>query len=125
EGTVHSSVSREEFTDAVKCAQRYIRAGVIYQVNLAQRFASLAPDSGWDLYERLSAVSPTPFSAFIDCGEFELVSSSPELFLRLSGNQIVTRPIKGTRARSADPTRDAQLTYELQTSPKEMAELVM
>jgi len=54
-----------------------------------------------------------------------LVSSSPELFLRLSGSQIVTRPIKGTRGRSSDPTRDAQLTYELQTSSKEMAELVM
>jgi para-aminobenzoate synthetase component 1 len=47
------------------------------------------------------------------------------MFLRLSGPHITTRPIKGTRPRSADPTRDAQLTYELQTSPKEMAELVM
>src|SRR5207253_2875514 len=52
-------------------------------------------------------------------------SSSPELFLRLTGAQIQTRPIKGTRPRSSDPTRDAQLTYELQTSAKEMAELVM
>ncbi len=56
---------------------------------------------------------------------FQLASSSPELFLRLSGRHILTRPIKGTRPRSADPTRDAQLTYELQTSAKEMAELVM
>jgi anthranilate/para-aminobenzoate synthase component I len=54
-----------------------------------------------------------------------MASSSPELFLRLSGGHIQTRPIKGTRPRSADPTRDAQLTYELQTSAKEMAELVM
>src|SRR5207237_1908207 len=52
-------------------------------------------------------------------------SSSPELFLRLNGQQVHTRPIKGTRPRSPDPTRDAQLSYELQTSPKEMAELVM
>src|SRR5213075_1475574 len=52
-------------------------------------------------------------------------SSSPELFLRLSGPHIQTRPIKGTRPRSADPTRDAQLTYELQTSSKEISELVM
>src|SRR5256885_8077449 len=47
------------------------------------------------------------------------------MFLRLSGSHIKTRPIKGTRPRSSDPTRDAQLTYELQTSSKEMAELVM
>ncbi|HWI58300.1 MAG TPA: anthranilate synthase component I family protein, partial [Bacillota bacterium] len=81
--------------------------------------------SGWELFQRLSAVSPAPFSAYLGGGEFELVSSSPELFLRLSGASIQTRPIKGTRPRSSDPTRDAQLTYELQTSPKEMAELVM
>src|SRR5207245_789974 len=56
---------------------------------------------------------------------FQIASSSPELFLRLSGAHIQTRPIKGTRPRSTDPTRDAQLTYELQTSPKEMAELLM
>src|SRR5262249_128002 len=66
-----------------------------------------------------------PFSAFLDCGDFQLASSSPEMFLRLSGSHVQTRPIKGTRPRSPDPTRDAQLTYELQTSAKEMAELVM
>src|SRR4029079_16277302 len=66
-----------------------------------------------------------PFSAYLDSGDFQLASSSPELFLRLSGSHIETRQIKGTRPRSSDPTRDAQLTYELQTSPKEMAELVM
>ena len=60
-----------------------------------------------------------------DCGDLQLASSSPELFLRLSGSHIQTRPIKGTRPRSSDPTRDAQLTCELQTSAKEMAELVM
>ena len=70
-------------------------------------------------------VSPAPFSAFLDCGDFQICSSSPELFLRLSGAQIQTRPIKGTRPRSADAARDAQLSYELQTSAKEMAELVM
>jgi para-aminobenzoate synthetase component 1 len=77
------------------------------------------------LFERLSEVSPAPFAAFLDCGDFHLASTSPELFLRLSGRHIVTRPIKGTRPRSADATRDAQLSYELQTSAKEMSELVM
>ena len=69
--------------------------------------------------------SPAPFSAYLDFADFELASTSPELFLRLSGNHILTRPIKGTRPRGSDPTRDAQLAYELQTSPKENAELVM
>jgi para-aminobenzoate synthetase component 1 len=149
------------FLTAVERAQRYIRAGDIYQVNLSQRLTverpwwgeatdepalqssgALRPARGdarptqngfygWELFQRLGAVSPAPFSAFMDCDagrrpcRFQVASSSPELFLRLSGSQIVTRPIKGTRPRDADPTRDAQLAYELQTSAKELAELVM
>jgi para-aminobenzoate synthetase component 1 len=158
---LQSNFSRAEFLAAVERAQRYIRAGDIYQVNLSQRltvklpwwdeatdepssqdFAAPYPargdarpttgnSSGWKLFKRLSMVSPAPFSAFLDCDDgrrhcrFQIVSSSPELFLRLSGSQIITRPIKGTRPRDADPTRDAQLAYELQTSAKELAELVM
>jgi para-aminobenzoate synthetase component I len=139
---VVSNFSRAEFLAAVECAQRYIRAGDIYQVNLSQRLAvscdfsglprrSALAKPGWELFQRLSMVSPAPFSAFLDCDDgrrhcrFQIASSSPELFLRLSGSQIITRPIKGTRPRDADPTRDAQLAYELQTSAKELAELVM
>jgi para-aminobenzoate synthetase component 1 len=120
-----SNFSRADFITAVERAQRYIRAGDIYQANLAQRLEAPCAFSGWELYRRLAAVSPAPFSAFLDCGEFQVASSSPELFLHLSGPHIQTRPIKGTRPRSAEPTRDAQLTYELQTSAKDMAELVM
>lgn len=122
---VSSSLSRAQFIRLVERAQRYIRAGDIYQVNLSQRLATPCLLSGWEMFQRLSAVSPAPFAGFLDCGEFQIASSSPELFLRLSGRHIKTRPIKGTRPRSSDPTRDAQLTYELQTSSKEMAELVM
>jgi para-aminobenzoate synthetase component 1 len=130
-GRLQSNLSRAEFIAAVERAQRYIRAGDIYQVNLSQRLMAQYPWSGWDLFQKLAAVSPAPFSAFLDCGmgrrhcRFQIVSSSPELFLRLSGSQIQTKPIKGTRPRDADPTRDAQLAYELQTSPKELAELIM
>lgn len=123
--SVRSNLSRAEFIAKVEQAQRYIFAGDIYQVNLSHRLSAKSSLSGWDFFQRLSSVSPAPFSAFLDCGEFQIASSSPELFLRLSGAQIQTRPIKGTRPRSADPNRDAQLTYELQTSAKEMAELVM
>jgi para-aminobenzoate synthetase component 1 len=120
-----SNLSRADFLSAVEHAQRYIRAGDIYQANLSQRLTAPCEFSGWELFERLSAVSSAPFSAFLDCGEFQIASSSPEQFLCMSGSHIVTRPIKGTRPRDGDPTRDAQLAYELQTSPKELAELVM
>jgi len=120
-----SNLSRSDFLTAVARAQEYIRAGDIYQVNLSHRLAAACDFSGWELFRRLGAVSPAPFSAFIDCGDFQIASSSPEQFLRMSSSQIITRPIKGTRPRDVDPTRDAQLAYELQTSAKELAELVM
>ena len=125
EGATSSNLSRAEFLAKVERIQRYIRAGDIYQVNLSQRLTVACELSGWEMFQRLSAVSPAPFSAFLDCGEFQIASSSPEQFLRLSGSHIQTRPIKGTRPRDHDPTRDAQLAYELQTSTKELAELVM
>ena len=124
-GPIESNLSQSEFVQRVEEAQRKIQSGDIYQVNLAQRFQAAWPGSGWDLFQRLSSVSPAPFAAYQDCGDFQIVSSSPELFLRLSGSKIGTRPIKGTRPRAKDPTEDTQLSYELQTSPKELAELVM
>jgi para-aminobenzoate synthetase component 1 len=124
-GAVNSNLSREAFIDKVRQAQRYIRAGDIYQVNLSHRLTADTDLRGWPFFRRLCDVSPAPFAAYLDCGDFQVCSSSPEMFLRLSGMDIQTRPIKGTRPRSADSNRDAQLTYELQTSPKEMAELVM
>jgi para-aminobenzoate synthetase component 1 len=122
---VSSNFSREEFLAGVRKAQEYIRLGHIYQVNLAQRLKVRSAVSGWEFFKKLFAASPAPYAAYLHCGAFEIVSSSPESFLRMNGSHIQTRPIKGTRPRSSDPIRDAQLTYELQTSPKEMAELVM
>lgn len=120
-----SSLSREEFLALVGRAQKYIRAGDIYQVNLAQRLEAGSAFNGWETFRALTSISPAPFSAYCDCGEFQIASTSPEMFLRMSGRHAQTRPIKGTRPRSADPPRDAQLSYELQTSAKEMSELVM
>jgi para-aminobenzoate synthetase component I len=128
---LQSNFTRADFLTAVERAQRYICAGDIYQVNLSQRLTAKCSFTGWELFKKLSAVSPAPFSAFLDCDgggrhcRFEIASSSPEQFLRMSGSQIISRPIKGTRPRDNDPTRDAQLAYELQTSAKELAELVM
>ncbi len=126
-----SNFTRDEFISKVERVQKYIRAGDIYQVNLSQRLTAESDLSGWEFFQKLAAVSPAPFSAYLSCDDgsrhcrFEIASSSPEQFLRLSGSHIVTRPIKGTRPRDADATRDAQLAYELQTSAKELAELVM
>jgi para-aminobenzoate synthetase component 1 len=120
-----SDMSRADFISAARRAQEYIRFGHIYQVNLSHALSCGCGMGPWELFEALSMVSPAPFAAFLDGGDFQVVSASPERFLRISGRRIETRPIKGTRPRSADPFRDAQLSFELQTSPKEAAELVM
>jgi para-aminobenzoate synthetase component 1 len=121
----NSTFTREAFIAAVESAQRYIHSGDIYQVNLTQRLSAGWDEGGWSLFRKLADISPAPFAAFVDCADFQLASSSPELFLRLSGSHIQTRPIKGTRPRSRDASNDARLAYELQTSAKEQAELVM
>lgn len=119
------NLTKDAFISRVKRAQAYIRAGDIYQVNLCQRLTTEWSSPPIQLFSGLSALSPAPFAAWLDEGDFQIASSSPELFLKLSGSHVQTRPIKGTRPRDSDSARDAQLAYELQTSPKEVAELIM
>jgi para-aminobenzoate synthetase component I len=117
-------MSREQFLSMVIRAQQYIRAGDIYQVNLSRSWLASC-DSSWELFERLACRSPAPFSAFIRCEAIEIVSSSPEQFLRFDNRKVQTRPIKGTRPRHEDPEVDARFAAELRDSPKENAELLM
>ena len=121
----HPNQTRAEFEARVVRAQEYIAAGDIYQVNLAQKLSARFTGNPYRLFEHLLARSPAPGAAFLDFGDTRVLSASPELFLRISGRHIITRPIKGTRPRSRDPVRDEQLAFELQTDPKELAELVM
>ena len=125
-GEWSANFTREEFEDRVSRAQEYIAAGDIYQVNLAQRFlAEVTGDSLLPYYAKLRAASPSPMAAYLNTGEREILSSSPELFLRLSGTHIQTRPIKGTRPRFQNAEDDLRASHELQTSEKEQAELLM
>ena len=125
-GEFRPMMPRETFLAGVRRIHEWIAAGDIYQVNLTQAFE--AKVSGGDLfalYETLRECSPAPLAAYLSLGGTEILSSSPETFLRMSGRGIETRPIKGTRPRFADPDEDRRSAYELQTSPKEIAELVM
>lgn len=120
------SLGSEEFVRMVNGAQELIRAGEIYQACLSYDFvAPPARHLARPFYECLRAASPAPYSAFLDAGEIRIASSSPECFLRMSGRTVITRPIKGTRARWRDPEDDERAVHELLTSQKEAAELVM
>ncbi len=120
-------LGRRRFCEMVQAAKEYIAAGDIYQVNLSQRFEAPWPPGAdaFALYAQLRSCSPAPHMAFFDLGGRQVLSASPECFLDLSGSRVRTRPIKGTRPRYADPGEDERSAYELMTSPKEIAELVM
>jgi len=109
----------------VRAAQEYIAAGDIYQVCLAHRFSAPFAGDPWPLYLALRNASPSPHAALLNLGDETVLSSSPECFLKMSGRRISTRPIKGTRPRKQDRNQDELEAFELKTSPKEIAELVM
>jgi anthranilate/para-aminobenzoate synthase component I len=117
-----------DYEAMVRRAQEYIGSGDIYQVNLAHRFSgrwSGALEQALGFYGRLREYSPAPYAALM-CAEGRVIaSSSPELFLDMNGREVVTRPIKGTRARAGDQAADAAAERELGNSAKERAELVM
>ncbi|MCF7669553.1 MAG: anthranilate synthase component I family protein [Verrucomicrobia bacterium] len=122
---IRSNISKSEFIHKVNTIKQYIKHGHIYQVNLCRQLLAQMPCPPWELFKHLSRSAPAPFSAFADLGRIQLVSSSPELFLKIHGNHITTRPIKGTRPASSSVTRNAAFADELISSEKENAELLM
>jgi para-aminobenzoate synthetase component 1 len=122
---VSSNMSLPAYAAAFERIQRYIRAGDCYQVNLAQRFAAQAEGDAWSAYLRLREISPAPFMAYLHLPVVDVLCASPERFLQVRGSHVETRPIKGTRPRSADPDEDRRQAAELEASLKDRAENLM
>ncbi|MDB5084010.1 MAG: para-aminobenzoate synthase component [Bacilli bacterium] len=126
---LHSNFTREQYIQTVAKAIDYIYAGDIFQVNLSQRFQGCWRDSPVALYKEVRHINPAPFSAFLDCGVFSVVSSSPERFLSWGSDQgkckIETRPIKGTRPRGQTADENRRMREDLWASEKDQAELAM
>ncbi len=120
-----SNLTRAEYLDRVRRVREYIAAGDVYQINLTQRFSAPFAGEPYALYRRLRAASPAAFAAYLNCGDFQVLSSSPETFLRIAGRDVETRPIKGTRRRGATPEEDGRRQAELLASEKDRAELLM
>lgn len=120
-----SNFTKEQYLKAVTKAKDYIKKGDIYQVNLSQRFSAETALNSVDLYQKLRQVSPSDFSAYLDCGDFQIISSSPERFLNFDGKKVSTRPMKGTRPRGTNPREDARHKRDLLQSQKDKAELLM
>ncbi|MGC2063051.1 MAG: anthranilate synthase component I family protein [Thermodesulfovibrionales bacterium] len=119
-------VGKEEYISMVKQAQEYIAAGDIFQTNLSLRVsADVAGHDSWQIYKILREINPSPFAAYADFGDYQLVSSSPERLVRVRDGIVDTRPIAGTRPRGKDAGEDDLMRAELLLNEKERAEHIM
>ena len=124
-GAVRCGMSKSEYLEKFSRVQRYIRNGDCYQVNLAQKFFVDVEGDSWDIYRKLRTINPAPFSAYLDCGEFQVLSCSPERFLRVQAGHVETRPIKGTRPRFGSGGTELEAIEALRNSAKDRAENLM
>jgi para-aminobenzoate synthetase component 1 len=125
ETVIKSNFTREEYIEAVNRVREYIAAGDVFQVNLSQRFETELTVTPYELFRRLHQINPAPFASYLNFDGLTVVSASPERFLRLDGEYVETRPIKGTRPRGKNSVEDALLAEELLNSTKDRAENVM
>jgi para-aminobenzoate synthetase component 1 len=124
-GEVRSNLDRAKYGRAFDRIQHYILEGDCYQVNLTQRFSARCGGNPWSAYQLLRPINPAPFSAFLNFPQVQVLSSSPERFLKVESGVVETKPIKGTRPRSPDPAVDAANAQELRASLKDRAENLM
>lgn len=122
-----SNFTKDTYCDAVSRVIDYILAGDIFEANISQRFQTTLPKglTPFELYLQLRHYNPAPFAAFLNLGEIQIVSASPERFLHLLDKQVETRPIKGTAPRSSDNLIDQQLAQTLLSSEKDRSENMM
>lgn len=117
---------KEQYMEMVRKAKEYIAAGDIFQANLSLRVsADIGDTDPWSVYKVLRTINPSPFSSFVDFGDYQIVSSSPERLVRVRGRVVDTRPIAGTRPRGRDLGEDDRLRAELLLNEKERAEHIM
>lgn len=115
----------QTYMEKIEEAKEWIRAGEIYQVNLSQEFVLEGMTTPFLYFERVSQINPASFSAYVQCGSFAIVSSSPERLLLKEGTRLQTRPIKGTAPRGKTFEEDVRQREYLKTCEKEKAELLM
>ena len=126
QGTLlRSNFTHQQYLRAVETAREYIAAGDIFQVNLSQRFEADLPVLPYQLYRYLRHINPAPFAAYLNFDEVTILSASPERFLKVRGDRVETRPMKGTRPRGSSAAEDEALGRELTNSIKDRAENVM
>ncbi len=120
-----SNFDKQSYEKAFTKIKHYLKEGDSYQINLAQRFVNSCTGNPWVAYQVLRKINPAPFSGYLNYPDVQVLSSSPERFLKVTNGQVETKPIKGTRPRYQDPKKDAAQKKALVNSQKDRAENVM
>ncbi len=122
---IQTVFKKDDYLNAVRKIQQYISQGDVFQVNLSVRQHRELKTDPEDIYEWLRLFNPSPYMGLLRFPEFQLVSASPELLVKLEGDKVSTRPIAGTRRRGIDINEDQKLSEELMFNEKERAEHIM
>ena len=122
---VISTMTEDAYTAAVDAARDYILNGDIFQVVLSQRFDVELEAEAFDVYRVLRQINPSPYMYFLRYEEMTVVGASPEPMVQLLDNQVISRPIAGTRWRGRSENEDKRMASELLEDPKERAEHIM
>ncbi|OGN99786.1 MAG: aminodeoxychorismate synthase, component I [Chloroflexi bacterium RBG_13_52_12] len=123
--TLKANFSHEGYLKAVATAREYICAGDIFQVNLSQRLEVAINAPPYELYKRLRKINPAPFAGYFNFDGVSIVGASPERYLKVRGDRVETRPIKGTKPRGKTTEEDKELAESLLKSVKDRAENIM
>jgi anthranilate synthase component 1 len=125
EVAVNSNFEKAAYLTAVGKAREYIAAGDIFQVVLSQRFEVELKTAPFEVYRALRIVNPSPYMYFLKMPDAAIVGSSPEMLVKIRGNEVFYRPIAGTRPRGKTEAEDEALAKELSADEKERAEHIM
>ncbi|MEO9573820.1 MAG: anthranilate synthase component I [Tateyamaria sp.] len=120
-----SNFTKSGYMEAVEKARDYIKAGDIFQVVPAQRWTQEFKEPPFALYRSLRRTNPSPFMFYFNFGGFQVIGASPEILVRVFGNEVTIRPIAGTRPRGQTPEEDNELEADLLADKKELAEHLM
>ncbi|MDD4370284.1 MAG: aminodeoxychorismate synthase component I [Anaerostipes sp.] len=120
-----SDFTKEEYVKAIEKMIDYIVQGDMYIANMTQRMETVSTKHPYEVYRYLREHNPSPFGCYLNYGEFQIVSASPERFMQMKDGRIQTRPIKGTRKRGQTREKDDKLRQELEQSEKDRSELLM
>lgn len=125
DGNFSDSLDESSFTRAVDKIKKYIAGGDVFQVNLSLRQSEKISVPPYKIYQAMKKINPSPYMAYLEAPDFQIICGSPELLIKKTGALLETRPIAGTRSRGKDDLEDEKLANELIHNEKERAEHVM